>query len=136
MDHKVRETAALNTKVAEKVTIEAINKTYPEVKQQNTKQKACLDEIQANLKIATTPWTGTPLQFVTSTMDKNPDKFDAIHVQNHDDLREAYTDMAMANNIVWLVTELGTNSKELEDSYIKLCAKVAERLYNILQDNP
>jgi hypothetical protein len=132
MDHKVRETTTLNTKVADKV----INQKYPEVKQHNTLQKACLDEIHANLKIATTPWTGTPLQFVTSTMDKNPDQFDSLKVQNHDDLREAYTDMAMANNIVWLVTELGTNSKELEESYVKLCAKVAERLHKILQDNP
>jgi hypothetical protein len=136
IDHKVTEITTLNTNIAEKVTVEAITKTLPEVKQHNASQNTCLNEITANLRIATTPWTGTPLLFVTSTMDKHSDEFDAINVQNHDDLREAYTDMAMANNIVWLVTELGASSKELGESYVKLCAKIAERLHKILRDNP
>jgi hypothetical protein len=86
-----------------------------------------LAETRANLKIATTPWMGKPLPFQTTTMTNNP----SIPT----DLVEAYTDMAMANNIVWLVTDLGTSSKDLENSYLNLCAKIAERLTKVLQSN-
>jgi hypothetical protein len=43
-----------------------------------------------------------------------------------------YVDVGLANNIVWLATEIGHRSKELDESYIKLCASIAERIQNIL----
>ena len=58
-------------------------------------------------------------------------EFDNLSPSLRSDLRDAYTDMAMANNIVWLVTEFRTKSKDLEASYIKLCSKIAERLTKI-----
>jgi hypothetical protein len=95
--------------------------------------EASLTEIRTNLAIATSPWTGKPSPFLTSIINTNPGVFDVLDSSRRSDLREAYTDMAMANNIVWLITDLGTNSKELEDSYVKLCTKIAERLTKVLQ---
>ena len=96
-------------------------------------KKELLSEIRTNLKIATTPWTGKPLRFETTKMDNNKGEFDSLISDYRADIREAYTDMAMANNIVWLVTDLGAGSKDLEDSYVKLCVKISERLSKLLQ---
>jgi hypothetical protein len=41
----------------------------------------------------------------------------------------------LANNVVWLATEMNHRSKELDESYIKLCAGIAERIQKIMQPN-
>ena len=95
-----------------------------------TSREACLAEIGYNLKIANTPWNGKPLPFKTNIMDNNPGAFDTWWATHISDIKEAYADMAMANNIVWMVTELGATGKEFETGYIKLCSKIFERLSN------
>ena len=49
-------------------------------------------------------------------------------------MTEAYVDMFLANNIVWLVTEIGRDSQELTAGYYKLSNKIAERLQRIMPD--
>jgi hypothetical protein len=49
------------------------------------------------------------------------------------ELKEAYIDIRLANNIVWLVTEMGASSKDFEASYLRLCGKIAERLNKVLR---
>jgi len=48
------------------------------------------------------------------------------------ELTESYVDMLLANNIVWLVNELGRDSKDLTASYIKLSNKIGERLQKVM----
>jgi len=85
-------------------------------------------EIQTNLRIAVTPWSGTPLPFETRVWDTNSSEFDSLGTQHREDLAQAYVDMSLANQIVWVWTELGSASKDLELSYRSLCSKIAERL--------
>ena len=127
-----RDKAEQEAKIA---TEKAANKSRETAKSSSVLGEAYLAEIRTNLKIATSPWTGKPLPFHTSTMDNNLGEFNIFSLFNGNELREAYTDMAMGNNIVWLVTELGINNKDLEASYIKLCSKIEERLATILQEN-
>jgi flagellar biosynthesis GTPase FlhF len=136
--HLARERPALEEQRAKeraRLETEAVNKSWETGTQGNFSRETCLSEIRSNLKIATSPWLGKLLTFQTKTMDNNPGVFDFFSTSYGNDLREAYTDMAMANNIVWMVTDLSINSKDLEASYIKLCSKIAERLAKILQEN-
>ncbi len=48
------------------------------------------------------------------------------------ELTEAYVDMLLANNIVWLAVELGRDSQDLTANYSKLSKKIAERLQRIM----
>jgi hypothetical protein len=53
----------------------------------------------------------------------------ASHLQ---DLIQLYVDISLANNVVWLATEIGHRSKELDESYMKLCSGIAERIKGII----
>ena len=48
-----------------------------------------------------------------------------------EDLTQAYVDMRLANSIVWLSTEIGHRSKNLDENYVKMCTNIAERLDRI-----
>jgi len=52
----------------------------------------------------------------------------SLAVDVRDELSEAYSDMALANSITWLATEMSRRSPSLDDSYTKLRASVAARL--------
>ena len=45
---------------------------------------------------------------------------------------QLYVDISLANNVVWLATEIGHRSKELDESYMKLCSGIAERIKGII----
>jgi hypothetical protein len=47
------------------------------------------------------------------------------------ELADAYSDMALANSITWLSTEMSRRSPSLDDSYAKLKASVATRLNRV-----
>jgi hypothetical protein len=91
-------------------------------------QTVGLNEIKTDLRIATTPWDGKPLPFQTRIWDTKMGEFDSLVTEHGNDLGQAYIDMALANQIVWLYTEIGYKSDDLESSYKQLCTKVAERL--------
>lgn len=90
-------------------------------------------EIERNHLIATLPWSGNLLAFQTEVWDSNRDEVHSLPASLRDELTQAYFDMSLANSIVWLATELGRRSQNLDDSYMKLCASIAERLNNVKQ---
>ncbi len=88
-------------------------------------------ELDSNLTIASTPWAYKLLQFQTSVWDSKHGEHEQLMTSHTQELIQLYVDIALANNIVWLSTELGHRSKELDESYIKLCKGIAERIINI-----
>jgi hypothetical protein len=97
-----------------------------------TPPSPALTEINNNLLQAKRPATKTLENFQTDVWKNQRSEFNIISAELMGDLTEVYVDMMLANNIVWLVMELGRDSPDLRDSYNNLCHKVAERLDSIL----
>lgn len=91
-----------------------------------------LSEVSANLKIAKQSRIGQPEPFNTEVWDSKNSEISYLPVELRYELGEAYTDIRLANNIVWLVTEVGGASTDFKRSYEILCGKIAERLSGIL----
>ena len=87
-----------------------------------------IEELKANLVVATTPWADKLLPFQTGCWDTNHGEGESLLIAHYQDLIQLYVDIGLANNIVWLATEMGHRSKELDDSYIKLCVNIAEKI--------
>jgi hypothetical protein len=85
-------------------------------------------EIEADYKTATQPWAGKLTSFQTQVWDSNSDGAHSLSPSIREGLTQAYADMRLANSIVWLSTELGRRSASLDESYVKLCATIADRL--------
>lgn len=85
-------------------------------------------EVENNHRIATEPWTGELRLFQTDVLDASQAETHRLPANLQEDLIQAYVDMHLANNIVWLSTELGLRSRNLDKNYMKLCASVAARL--------
>jgi len=102
------------------------------VEQVRAKKSEALIELETNLEIATALWTGKLVSFQTKVWDTQNSEFDLLRESLKDELTEAYADMRMANNIVWLSTEIGRASKDLEASYIKLCVMITQRLKSVI----
>jgi hypothetical protein len=88
-------------------------------------------EVDANLSIATAPWTGKMESFQTRVLDSNRGKVEILLPELQEDLTEAYTDMHLANTLAWLSTDVGHHSKDMDESYLKLCNQIAERLQKV-----
>jgi hypothetical protein len=86
------------------------------------------EEIEKNLAIATAPWTGKLESFQTRVLEANRTIVESLPPELQEDIREAYTDMRLANTLVWLSMDVGHRSKDLDESYLKLSNKIAERL--------
>ena len=89
-------------------------------------------EVENNRQIATQPWTGKLLPFETGVWDTSRDGVPTLPANLGEDLTQAYVDMRLANSIVWLATELGRRSQNLDDNYMKLCTNITTRLDKIL----
>jgi hypothetical protein len=89
-------------------------------------------ELETNLMIATTPWTGKPLPFRTGVWSARSSDLALLNGNLKEELTEAYADISLANRIVWLSTEVGLTSKDLEASYTRLCGIIDRRLRSII----
>jgi hypothetical protein len=89
-------------------------------------------ELETNLSIARRPMNGHLTNFQTKVWSTCRSEFNLADPVLLGELSEAYVDMLLANNIVWLVMELGRDSQDLNASYTKLSAKIAERLQRIM----
>jgi len=89
-------------------------------------------ELESNLSIATAPWLGKVTAFQTTAWDNNQDKIEPELADRHGEITEVYIDIRLANNIVWISNELGNKSPNLDESYRKLCAKIAERIRKVV----
>jgi hypothetical protein len=85
-------------------------------------------EIEANIATAKAPWTGKLLSFQTTVEESNLSEVDSLPMDVAKELNEAYIDIRLANRIVWLSEVAGQISKEMEESYVTLCANIAEHL--------
>jgi hypothetical protein len=100
-----------------------------------TTRSAFIIELETNLAIATTSWADKPMLFQTEYWDKKQGKIEPVIESHLQELIQLYVDIDLANNVVWMATEMNHRSKELDESYIKVCAGIAERIQNILQPN-
>jgi len=91
-----------------------------------------LAEIEENYRIASDPRTGELVLFPTSLWNNNKQQVSDSPADLREDLVQAYIDIGLANNIVWMSTELNFRSQNLDDQYVKLCAKIAARLDRIM----
>ncbi len=92
-----------------------------------------LAEVENNLKIASEPWTGKLLPFQTHAHERitNEDGVHRLAANLRDGLTRAYADIRLANGIVWLSTELGRRSDDLDEYYQKLCTNITTVLNTI-----
>ena len=97
-----------------------------------TRQTAFIRELETNLTIATAPWKDRPIPFQTTCWEAKLEKVEPGMVSHLQDLIQLYVDISLANNVVWLATEIGHRSKELDESYMKLCSGIAERIKGII----
>ncbi len=91
-----------------------------------------LAELEGNLVISKKPLNGQLVGFHTNIWNSRRSDFNVLEADLLREVTEAYVDMLLANNLVWLVTELKRDSPDLLDSYSKLSLKVSERLQRIL----
>jgi hypothetical protein len=85
-------------------------------------------EIENNRRIAGQTGTGNLQPFQTQVWDTKRDEVHLLPTELREELTQAYFDMSLANSIVWLATEMGRRSSSLDESYLKLCTSIADRL--------
>jgi hypothetical protein len=88
-------------------------------------------EIEYNRKLATGAWEGRLQPFVSRAWDNRGEEVHSLPPEIRNELTEAYSDMALANSITWLSTEMSRRSPSLDESYTKLRASVGTRLNRI-----
>ena len=91
-----------------------------------------LAEIKDNLAMAAKPATSDLIPFQTKIWDSQNSEIDSLPKAVQEELKQAYVDMRLANNIVWLATEVGRRSPALNDGYVRLCIQIAARLDKIM----
>ena len=92
-----------------------------------------LREVETNLAIAAAPWTGRLLPFHTDVWHAGCGEVNSLPANCQHELAEAYADMHLANRIVWLATDMGRRSGDLDESYQQICARITERLNRVNQ---
>jgi hypothetical protein len=95
-------------------------------------KSALLKEIEANFLIASSAKEGNMTSFRTEILDADRSKLVLLLPEVQEGLIEAYTDMRLANTLVWLSKDVGRKNNEMDMGYVKLCIKVAERLEKIM----
>ena len=85
-------------------------------------------EIEYNRRLATAEWSGQLQPFQTRVWDSRGEEVHSLAADVRSELSEAYSDMALANSITWLATEMSRRSPSLDESYVKLRASVGTRL--------
>ena len=96
-----------------------------------------LAELEIDLVIATQPWNGQVKSFATQVWNAKKADADSLEENIRQDLTEAYTDMWLANRLVWFAEDSGKVSEELGQGYLRIREKIAERLRRVLSSlNP
>ena len=103
-------------------------------KQQESPKSDLITELKTNLAVASTPWAGELMPFQTKYWDTNHRDSESMLTGHHQELMQLRVDIGLANNIVWLAEITGHRSKELDESYIKLCADISANIRRILKE--
>jgi membrane protease YdiL (CAAX protease family) len=90
-----------------------------------------LAEVKHNREIAVEPLTDKSQPFQTSLWDAHQHEVSNLPANLLDELSQVYTDIRLANSLVWLSTELRRQTPNLDENYRKLCNSIIERLDRI-----
>ena len=88
-------------------------------------------EVENNHRIATEPLTDKLLPFQSDAWGAHQYEVNKLPTNLRDDLEQVYTDISMANSIVWVSTEFNRRTQSLDMHYRQLCTSIAERLDRI-----
>ena len=90
-----------------------------------------MEEIEANLRIASEPWTGKLLPFQTRMWNDLQSEVTKLPANLQEELSQVYIDVRLANSVVRLSTEFDHTTYDLNQSYTKLRTSIAERLTTV-----
>jgi hypothetical protein len=129
----------------EKIIQKNIPTTVPS---QQSPKSDLIKELETNLEIASTvvntftigsninklylPSVERLLLFQTIAWDSKHGEGEASLNAHHQEIMGVYFDVRLANNIAWQSSEAGCRSKELDESYLKLCTDIAESSKRLL----
>ena len=104
----------------------------PRAASELTLRQGLLAEIQENRATAGRPWSDRPLPFKNAAWDDVSGGIFQCGADLREELIQAYTDIGLANNIVWLADDLGRRSDSLDKHYRQLCQSIAGRLERVM----
>ena len=104
----------------------------PRAASELTLRPKLLAEVQENRATAGRPWSDRPLPFKNAAWDDVSGGIFQCGADLREELIQAYTDMGLANNIVWLADDLGRRSDSLDKHYRQLCQSIAGRLERVM----
>jgi hypothetical protein len=91
-----------------------------------------LEEIERNLSIAGEPQADKLVSFQTEIWKTGQDEIHRLEADLREALVQAYMDINLANVLVWLATDLGRRSENLNEHYRRLCREIAEKLNRVI----
>ncbi len=90
-----------------------------------------LAEVKNNHRLATAPLTDKLLPFQTDAWAAHQYEIEKLPAKLRDNLKEVYTDIRLANSIVWVSAEFNRRTASLDEHYGQLCTSIAKRLDKI-----
>ncbi len=90
-----------------------------------------LEEVKNNHRIATEPLADKLLPFLTDAWGARQYEVNKLPANLRDELEQVYTDIRLANSIVWVSTEFNRRTPSLDENYRRLCTSIVERLNKI-----
>ena len=91
-------------------------------------------EVENNLRVSSKTWKGDLIPFDTRIWDEQ--KYEVYNLPENlrIDLKQVYSDIGMANQIVWLATRFNRRSRVMEEAYSQIRLNIADRLNKIKQN--
>ena len=96
--------------------------------QQVTPKAGIFNEIEENFQMAQNCQADKPVPFKTEVWETKGQSIRGLGLELQYELAEVYTDIYLANNLIWLLTEINSGNQKLTTAYAELCSKIAERL--------
>jgi hypothetical protein len=93
---------------------------------------AFIKELEDNLSVAARPAGDKLLKFQTEIWDLKQSEFQSAHVPFLAELDQLYVDMQLANNLVWLVADLGHDNPDFKAGYTDLKNRITLRLKRVI----
>ena len=135
---KAREAEPVAREIAQRETEETEETTRQEAEEVEVVEEqlkfttdGLLAEVKNNHRIATEPLTDKLLPFQTDVWGTHQYEVNKLPANLRDELEQVYTDIRLANSIVWMSTEFNRRSQSLDEHYQQLCTSIAERLNKV-----
>jgi hypothetical protein len=94
--------------------------------------KALVAELKYNLEIASRPAGEKLLKFQTEVWNVSQAGLDSTKPPFLNELSETYVDILLANNLVWLVADLGRDSPYFRTGYAEIKNRIVSRIKQVL----